>query len=140
MPTSAATTENGVEVAFGALAGLSSTAIRLAGPIDFKPRHVRGFLLLSVWWWVRTFAVEHQFKRFVNKGTPIFYLYTDNGTITLCDHSGTPIKVGGKIFQAKLDRGENADEVAQALYRESRGEKRDHFDGPILYRDPPVPI
>jgi hypothetical protein len=42
--------------------------------------------------------------------------------------------------QAKLDRGESADEVAQALYRESRGEKHDHFDGPILYRDPPVPI
>jgi hypothetical protein len=47
---------------------------------------------------------------------------------------------GGKMFQAKLDRGENADEVAQALYQESRGEKHDHFDGPILYRDPPVPI
>ena len=44
------------------------------------------------------------------------------------------------MFQAKLDRDENADEVAQALYRESRGEKHDHFDGPILYRDPPVPI
>jgi len=58
----------------------------------------------------------------------------------LSDHSGAPIKVGGKMFQAKLDRDENADEVAQALYRESRGEKHDHFDGPILYRDPPVPI
>jgi len=34
--------------------------------------------------------------------------------------------------------GENADEVAQALYSESRGEKHDHFDGPILYRDSPV--
>jgi hypothetical protein len=78
---------------------------------------------------------------FVNRGLPVFYLYSDDGTITLCDHSGTPTKVGGKMFQAKLDRGENADEVAQApLWRESRGEKHDHFDGPILYRDPPVLI
>jgi hypothetical protein len=75
---------------------------------------------------------------FINKGTPIFYAYEPNGTITLTDHSGAAIKVGGKMFQAQLDRGENADEVAQALWRESRGEKHDHFDGPILYRDPPV--
>ena len=75
---------------------------------------------------------------FINQGAPIFYAYESNGTITLCDHSGTPIKVGGKMFQAKLDRCENADEVAQALYRESRCEKHDHFDGPILYKDPPV--
>jgi hypothetical protein len=38
----------------------------------------------------------------------------------------------------QVGSGENADEVAQALYQESRGEKHDHFDGPILYRDPPV--
>jgi hypothetical protein len=75
---------------------------------------------------------------FINKGTPIFYAYEPNGTITLCDHSGTLIKVDGKMFQARLDRGESADEVAQALWRESRGEKNDHFDGPILYRDRPV--
>jgi len=42
------------------------------------------------------------------------------------------------MFQAKLDRCENADEVAQALYRESRCEKHDHFARPILYKDPPV--
>jgi len=44
------------------------------------------------------------------------------------------------MFQAKLDRGENADEVAQALYRESRGEKHDNFDGPILYHDKGTPV
>ncbi len=77
---------------------------------------------------------------FINKGTPIFYAYEPNGTITLCEHSGTPTKIDGKMFQAKLDRGENADEVAQALYRESRGEKHDNFDGPILYHDKGTPV
>jgi len=59
---------------------------------------------------------------------------------TLSDHSGTPTNVGGKMFQARLDRGENADEVAVALWRESRGEKSDNFDGPILYHDRWTPV
>jgi hypothetical protein len=59
---------------------------------------------------------------FINKGTPIFYAYEPNGTITLTDHSGQPIRSNGKMFQARLDRGESADEVAQALWHESRGE------------------
>jgi hypothetical protein len=75
---------------------------------------------------------------FINKGSPIFYAFEPNGAVTLTDHSGAAIKVGGKMFQANLDRGESVDEVAQALWRESRGEKHDHFDGPILYKDPPV--
>jgi len=52
---------------------------------------------------------------FVNRGASIFYLYTDGGTVTLCDHSGQPIRANGKMFQARLDRGESG--CAGALAR-----------------------
>jgi hypothetical protein len=52
---------------------------------------------------------------FVNRGASIFYLYTDGGTVTLYDHSGQPIRANGKMFQARLDRGESG--CAGALAR-----------------------
>ena len=50
---------------------------------------------------------------------PVYYLYSDDRTIMLCDHVGVPL--AGGTYQVKLGPKENADDVARDLFYKSRG-------------------
>jgi hypothetical protein len=67
-------------------------------------------------------------------GEPIFYLFDPaNRVITLAENGGTPTWIGGKLFQEKLERNQNADDLAVTLWLRARGKSGDDFDGPIIY-------